>query len=93
MQQESDVPYTPEQLKKTIEDGIPGAVAYVEDTKGTGDHFNAVVISSEFEGKSAVEQHRIVHRAMEAIIEGDLHALHLKTLTPAAAERAGYNYA
>ena len=83
------MPYTPDDLKRAIENGIPGAVAHVEDQKGTGDHFNAVVISPEFEGKSAVEQHRIVHRAMNEIIEGDLHALHLKTYTPDAAERAG----
>ncbi|MBW3622240.1 MAG: BolA/IbaG family iron-sulfur metabolism protein [Armatimonadetes bacterium] len=85
--------YTPQQLKQAIENGLPDSVAYIEDTKGTGDHFNAVVICPEFEGKSAVEQHRMVHRAMQEIIEGDLHALHLKTLTPAAAERAGYHIA
>lgn len=87
--QEDTVPYTPDELKRAIEQGLPQAVAYIEDLKGTGDHFNAVVISPEFEGKSAVEQHRMVHRAMKEIIEGDLHAFHLKTYSPAAAERAG----
>jgi stress-induced morphogen len=87
---EKDLPYTIQQLKQAIEDGLPGTLALVEDQKGTGDHFNAVVISAEFEGKSRIEQHRMVHRAMKEIIEGDLHALHLKTLTPADAEKAGY---
>lgn len=87
------MPYTTQALKQAIENGIPEAVAYVEDTKGTGDHFNAVVIAAAFEGKSKVDQHRIVHRALKEIIEGDLHALHLQTLTPAAAEKAGYTVA
>jgi stress-induced morphogen len=84
------VPYTIQQLKIAIEAGVPDAVAFVDDTKGTGDHFNAVVISPEFEGKSAIDQQRMVHRALKEIIEGDLHALNLKTFTPAAAERAGF---
>jgi stress-induced morphogen len=84
---EEELPYTPDQLKQAIENGLPGATAHVEDVKGTGDHFDAVVISPDFEGKSPVEQHRMVHRAMKEIIEGDLHAFHLKTLTPDAAER------
>jgi stress-induced morphogen len=83
------MPYTTDQLKAAIENGIPGATAFVEDFKGTGDHFNAVVVSDTFEGKSAVEQHRIVHRAMQEIIEGDLHALHLKTYTPEKAASVG----
>ena len=87
------MPYTTQVLKQAIEGGIPDAVAYVEDLKGTGDHFDAVVIASAFEGKSRVEQHRIVHRALQEIIEGDLHALHLRTLTPDAAEKAGYTVA
>ena len=87
------MPFTTDQLKQSIESGLPGSVAYVEDTKGTGDHFEAVVISPAFQGKSAVEQHRMVHGAMKEIIEGDLHALHLKTYTPEAAEKAGYNVA
>jgi stress-induced morphogen len=84
---EEELPYTPDQLKQAIENGLPGSVAHVEDIKGTGDHFDAVVVSAEFEGKSAVERHRMVHRAMKEIIEGDLHAFHLKTLTPDAAGR------
>jgi len=87
------MPYTTQDLKQAIENGLPNTVAYIEDTKGTGDHFNAVVISPGFEGKSAVEQHRMVHRVLKEIIEGELHALHLKTLTPDAAEKDGYTVA
>jgi stress-induced morphogen len=85
--------YTTDQIKQAIESGLPGSMAYIKDMKGTGDHFDGVVISPDFEGKSRVDQHRMVHRAMEEIIEGDLHAFHFKTLTPAAAEKAGYNIA
>ncbi len=73
-----------EQLRKSIEEGIPGARAEVEDTTGTGDHFEAVVVSDEFEGLSLVEQHRLVHRALKPILDSDeLHAFYLTTRTPA----------
>jgi stress-induced morphogen len=84
------MPYTEQEIKETIEKGLPGSVVFAEDFKGTGDHFNIVVVSPSFEGISAVERHRMVHRAMNEIIEGDIHALHIKTLTPEAAEKAGF---
>ena len=85
--------YTVQDLKSAIEKGLPDSVAFVEDTKGTGDHFNAVVVSPAFDGKASVERHRMVHRAMHEIMEGDIHAFHLKTYTPEQAEAAGYDTA
>ena len=69
----------PEQIAKLIEAGIPGATAVVD---GDGTHFTAVVVSSEFAGKSLLQQHRIVYGALGERIGGEIHALSMQTFTP-----------
>lgn len=73
-----------DQLKSSIERGLPGSIVDVQDVKGTGDHFQVVVVSEQFAGTSLVEQHQLVYRALNQEIEGDLHAIGLKTYTPEA---------
>ncbi len=72
-----------EQLKKMIEQGLPGAQVEVRDFTGGGDHFEAVVVSTDFEGKSLVERHQAVYAALGDAMRAQVHALTLKTLTPA----------
>lgn len=50
------------------------------------DHYEAEVISSAFEGKSLVEQHQLVYDALDDHMTRDIHALELKTFTPAESE-------
>jgi stress-induced morphogen len=71
-----------EDIKQRIEEAIPGAQAEVEDYTGGGDHFRATVTSASFEGRSRIEQHRIVYAIFGAEIGGPIHALSLKTQTP-----------
>ncbi len=67
----------PEKVKALIEAGIPGAEVEVT---GDGRHFEARVTSALFEGKSLIQQHRMVKDAVKAQIESDeLHALSIKT--------------
>jgi acid stress-induced BolA-like protein IbaG/YrbA len=69
-----------EKVKALIEAGIPGATAEVT---GDGRHFEAVVTSAAFEGKTLIQQHRMVKDAVKAEIESDeLHALSIKTMRP-----------
>ena len=69
-----------EKVKALIEAGLPGA--QVEVT-GDGRHFEAVVVSEAFEGKSLIQQHRMVKDTVKAQIESDeLHALSIKTRQP-----------
>ncbi len=75
-----------EEIRKRIEDAIPGATAEVEDYTGGGDHFRATVTAPSFEGRSRVEQHRLVYEVFDAEIGGAIHALALKTQTPAKAQ-------
>jgi stress-induced morphogen len=79
---------TAEQIKQRIEAAIPGALAEVEDYTGGGDHFRAHVIAAAFEGRSRIEQHRLVYEVFGAEIGGPIHALSLKTAVPSSAERS-----
>jgi len=72
-----------EEIRRRIEASIPGAQAQVEDYTGTGDHFRATVTAPSFEGRSRIEQHRLVYAVFGAEIGGAIHALSLKTHAPA----------
>ena len=67
------------ELEALIKAGIPDAEVTVN---GDGDHFEAVVVSQQFEGCSMVEQHRLVYQTLGDRMGGEIHALALKTLTP-----------
>lgn len=70
-------------IKDRIVAAMPGAEVVVADTTGTGDHFEARVVSTAFAGKSMVQQHQLVYAALkEKLATGELHALALKTFTP-----------
>jgi stress-induced morphogen len=73
---------TPEELKRRIEQGLPGAQAQVEDLTGGGDHFRAEVISDHFQGLSRIEQHRLVYDVFGDEVGGPIHALSIKTSIP-----------
>lgn len=71
------------EVKALIQNGLPGAVVEVYDTTGGGDHFEALVVSEIFEGKTSVERHQVVYGALGDAMRQRVHALALKTLTPA----------
>jgi stress-induced morphogen len=75
---------TASEIKQRIEAAIPGAQAEVEDYTGGGDHFRATVVAPAFEGLSRIQQHRLVYDVFGAEVGGAIHALALKTQTPAA---------
>jgi len=52
---------------------------------GGGGHFNVRVVSAAFDGKNLVARHRIVYELLETEMAGAVHALALRTLTPAEA--------
>jgi len=73
----------PEILEERIRTDIPDVVhVQIEDLTGTKDHYRAVVVSSAFEGKSRVEQHQMIYRALGELMAGPVHALALATMTP-----------
>jgi acid stress-induced BolA-like protein IbaG/YrbA len=74
---------SPSQVKAAIEAGIPEAIVQITDLTGGGDHYQAVVVSSQFAGKSLIQQHQLVYGTVsEQMASGAIHALALKTYTP-----------
>lgn len=72
------------EIKRLIEESIPGAVAHVVDDAGDKEHFSADVVSPTFEGRPLVLQHQAVYKALGTRMGREIHALALKTWTPAA---------
>lgn len=69
-----------EEIKKRIEAGLPGAEASIS---GSGDKFDAIVVSSAFEGKNMVQQHQLVYGTLGTLMQDNvIHALSLRTYTP-----------
>ena len=72
-----------DEIERLIQSRLPDATVEVRDYTGGGDHFEATIVSSTFEGKSRVEQHQLVYAALGDLMKGPIHALALKTYTPA----------
>ena len=70
-------------IEQMIKEAIPDAEIQIEDLRGDGDHYAAYVRSAEFKGKTRVQQHQMVYKALKGRMGGQLHALALKTEVPA----------
>jgi stress-induced morphogen len=69
-------------VKTLIETALPGSTVEVID-EGGGNHLRAEVTSSQFEGMSRIDQHRLVKNAVrERSDTGELHSLTIKTAVP-----------
>lgn len=66
-------------LEQMIKTELPDALVDIRDVRGDGQYFDATVTSGRFEGMTRVQQHRLVHQALEQVIGNDLHALKLTT--------------
>ncbi|WP_088891998.1 BolA family protein [Leptolyngbya ohadii] len=74
---------SPDQVKEMIQGGLPDAQVEVNDLTGGGDHYQVVVVSSLFEGKSLVQRHQMVYRSLNQAMSSEaIHALTMKTFTP-----------
>jgi stress-induced morphogen len=80
----NEVSMEPADIVRKIEDALGEAEVHVTDLTGTRDHYSVVVVSPAFEGKLVLKQHRLVNAALaDELASGELHALQLKTMTPA----------
>lgn len=80
----------PKLIEQRIREALTDAEVEVRDTTGTGDHFEARVVTDAFQGKSMVEQHQLVYAPLKDLLAtGELHALALKTYTPEQWKRFG----
>ena len=71
---------TPAEIERFIADGL--ACQHVE-VEGDGRHFFATIVSAEFEGTTRIARHQRVYRALGDRMREQIHALSMKTLTPA----------
>ncbi len=71
---------TPEDIKGWIEQNLAGSEVEID---GDGHHFEAVIVCPDFDGKSRIQRHQMVYGALGERMKSDIHALSMKTLTPA----------
>ena len=74
-----------DEIRQRVATALPGAVIQLRDTVGDGDHYEMIVVSEAFAGKSTLERHRMVYAPLKDILGGALHALALRTLAPGEA--------
>ena len=81
---------TPDEIKQTLSRALPVTLVETQDLTGGGDHWQVIIVSSAFEGKGLLEQHRIVNEALrEPLADQRIHALTLKTYSPAQWDKLG----
>tara|TARA_B100001250_G_C19647312_1_gene720989 strand:- start:35 stop:259 length:225 start_codon:yes stop_codon:yes gene_type:complete len=69
------------EIEELIKKSIPDAEILIEDIKGDQNHYSATVVSKSFEGKTKINQHKMVYESLEGKMGNELHALMLKTKT------------
>jgi acid stress-induced BolA-like protein IbaG/YrbA len=70
----------PKQIEAIIKDGLPDSHVQVI---GDGRHFQALIVSAEFEGKPLIQRHRMINTLLKEQLDSEvLHAISMRTLTP-----------
>ena len=67
------------EIEKFIKEAIPDASIEIQDLAGDGNHYSAIVASTQFKGKSKIEQHKMVYNSLKGRMGNELHALATKT--------------
>lgn len=71
---------TPQSIHDGIAQGVPCEHLSVD---GDGHHFEAIIVSTAFEGLNRIARHRVVYAALGDRMRQEIHALSMRTLTPA----------
>lgn len=71
---------TPQEVRQYINDNLNCEFI---DVQGDGSHFEAIIVSLEFEGKRLIARHQLVYKALGDRMKSEIHALSMRTLTPA----------
>ena len=69
-----------EELKSLVKKAIPDAEITIQDLAGDENHYSATIKSKIFAGKSKIEQHKLVYKALDGKMGNELHALALNTI-------------
>jgi stress-induced morphogen len=68
------------EINKLIKEAIPDAEVVIQDLAGDDNHFSATIKSKVFSGKSKIDQHKLVYKALKGKMGNELHALQLSTI-------------
>ena len=68
------------EVEKLIKEALPDAFVDIQDLAGDGNHYSATVTSSQFSGKSKIEQHKMVYNSLKGKMGNELHAMALVTI-------------
>ena len=69
-----------EEIKSLIKEAMPDAEVIIEDLAGDENHYSATIKSKVFKGKSKIDQHKLVYKALKGKMGNELHALALNTI-------------
>jgi stress-induced morphogen len=67
------------EIERLIKSALPDASVEIQDLAGDGNHYSATIVSSQFSGKSKIEQHKMVYNSLQGKMGNELHALAIKT--------------
>ena len=67
------------EIETLIKDALADATVEIQDLAGDGNHYSATITSSQFSGKSKIEQHKMVYASLKGRMGNELHALAIKT--------------
>jgi stress-induced morphogen len=68
-------------IKDILKNKIKDSKIFIQDMTDNKDHFSIIVISSEFENLSTINQHKMIYDALGAMVTKEIHALQIKTFT------------
>ena len=69
-----------EEIRSLIKESIPDAQITIQDLAGDNNHYSATIKSKIFNGKSKIEQHKMVYKSLKGKMGNELHALSLNTI-------------
>ena len=69
-----------EEIESLIKKAIPDAEITIQDLAGDENHYSATIKSKIFTGKSKIDQHKLVYKALKGKMGNELHALALNTM-------------
>ena len=69
-----------EEIRSLIKEAMPDAEITIRDLAGDSNHYSATIKSKIFTGKSRIEQHKLVYKALKGKMGNELHALALNTM-------------
>ena len=74
------MPLTKNEISTMIMSAFPDATIELQDTAGDNNHYSAKIVSKIFNGKSKIEQHKLVYKSLKGKMGNELHAFSFKTI-------------